>query len=93
MKYTIESIGLTLDNHISSQTKWEEGIASDVTLLKQKLIMGNGELPLVEQVHVINGWMGGVNKLIWILVSALVGQLVLGIVAIALLGFHSLGGG
>ena len=90
--YTLESIGLALDNHIANQEKWEEQMSEDVTKLKEKLIMGNGELPLIEQVHVINLWMGGVNKVIWIIATAIIGQLVLGIVAIIVLLFHAIGG-
>ena len=93
MKYTIDSIGQALDNHVSFQQKWETEISADVELLKIVLITGNGEPSLKEQVHRNNDWIGGANKLLWIVVTALVSQMVIGLVALLVIAWKVLGGG
>ena len=76
--WTLESIGRALDMHIASQEQRENQMAADMAIVKEKLITGNGEPPLVEQVHDHQKWISGVNKLIWIAVAAFVGQILLG---------------
>lgn len=89
MKYTLESIGSALDNHIAVQHKWEAEMSQDVDLLKSKLITGNGETALVEQMHIANNWIAGANKLLWLVIASIVGQMVLvtlGLIAMFLSG-------
>jgi hypothetical protein len=82
MAWTLESIGIALENHITNQEKWEEKMGEDMELVKTVIIVGNGEPSLKEQVHKLNYWVGGANKLIWIFIGAVAAQMVLATVGL-----------
>ena len=50
-EWTIEKLGIMLETHIATQEMIEGAMAKDIDLLKKKLLVGNGELSLIEQVH------------------------------------------
>jgi len=83
--WTLESIGRALESHITNQEKWEKEMGEDIALVKTVLIVGNGEPSLKEQVHRLNDWVGGANKLIWIFVGAIAAQVVVFTIAVAVI--------
>lgn len=80
--WTLESIGIALENHIINQEKWERKMSEDMELVTTVMIVGNGEPSLKEQVHRLNDWVGGANKLIWIFIGAVAAQMVLATVGL-----------
>lgn len=69
---SLDDIYYTLLRH----TEREKDMQEKVDKMHKILITGNGVPSLVEQVRGHATWIGGVNKLTWIVVTALVGQFI-----------------
>lgn len=63
----------------------EEARDEKLDKLYQSVVIGNGNISLTEQVHAHQRWIDGVNKLIWILVTAFVGFLVSNLATVIML--------
>jgi hypothetical protein len=71
-KYTLQSIGEALNLHIAKDTDRDTKING----LYQDVVTGNGHPSLKSEVERHSRWIDGVNKFIWIFVTAIIGQFV-----------------
>jgi hypothetical protein len=72
MEYTLESIGEQLNAHIVR----EEEMGKKVHSLYETVVVGNGKPPLKAEVARHSDWIHGVNRFIWLVIGALVGQFI-----------------
>jgi len=70
--YTLESIGEQLTAHIVRENDMQEKVNS----LYQTVVVGNGKPSLKHEVSRHADWINNVNKFIWIVIAALVGQFI-----------------
>lgn len=70
--YTLESIGEQLSLHIER----EQDMQGKVSSLYQTVVVGNGKPSLKAEVSRHSDWINNVNKFVWIVLGALVGQFV-----------------
>lgn len=80
-KWTVEDIGRALSTHIAQEKIMEannEALSEKVNKIYKVLIEGNGEPSIREQVRSQQNWINSVNKLAWIFITALAGQIIVG---------------
>ena len=70
--YTLESIGEQLTLHIER----EQNMQGKVDSLYETVVVGNGKPSLKHEVSRHADWINSVNKFIWIVIGALVGQFI-----------------
>lgn len=71
-RWTLEKIGVELTAHLER----ESAISGQVKKLYETVVTGNGKPALVAEVARHSDWISNVNKFIWIVVSALLGQFI-----------------
>jgi hypothetical protein len=74
-KWTLQSLGESLAVHIARQEDSDKKLDE----LYQTVVTGNGHPSMKTTVQKHDDWIGGVNKFIWIFITALIGELVLGL--------------
>lgn len=80
-RWTVEDIGKALQSHITREQIMETtqaALSEKVDKIYKVLIEGNGEPPLRDTVRQQQKWIEGANKLMWIFITALIGQIVVG---------------
>ena len=71
-RYTIATIGAALEMHMAKDADRDKKIDS----LYQDVVTGNGHPSLKSEVERHSRWIDSANKLVWIIVTAIVGQFV-----------------
>jgi hypothetical protein len=72
-KWTTQKLGDVLRMHVQGDRSRDQ----KTNALYQAVVTGNGEPPIKQTVHDHSTWIGGANRIIWMLVTAIVGQVVI----------------
>jgi hypothetical protein len=83
-KWTIRDLGRAFMAHTEQEGDWQAHFQEDLSELKllykdlhKILIVGNGEPSLREQVRAQSHWISSVNKVAWLVLSILLGQVII----------------